>query len=263
MNKFYCCVGITMLLVAPLYAGDDVKIRLTNQASTSTFAIQDSNSTTVATIDAQGRIVSGNTGQAGEIDLWDGSANTITMTATNVSGNYTLTLPTATGSVTNQLLTGDTNGNLSWGPGLSAVKKTTDQAVPSTTLADATGLFFSVKSGVYYQFQFAVAYTSTVATVGLKLSVTNPAFTAFVARADIPCQAQDGGTNHYTGYIHYSDDPVISPNTPNIAPSNYFATVTGLILPSADGILQLRFAAEAAGSVVVKRGSLGWMMTIP
>lgn len=259
--KKLCLVSVFALLVAPLYATDDVKVKLTNTTGTSNFAIQDSTPATVASISSKGNIVSGNSGsQAGAVTIWDGSGKTCTVTAAGISADYTLTLPTSAGS-SNLVLRTDGTGVLTWGPGVSAVKKTSDQTMASTTLAEDTELKFPVKSGIYYQFEFKVAYTSSATASGLKLSVTNFSSTIFSAIAHIPAIADDEAA-FWHGAITYAGDPVTGSGTPALV-NVFLATVEGVLLPSADGTLQLQFASETGASMTMKRGSCGMLWTIP
>lgn len=127
----------------------------------------------------------------------------------------------------------------------------------TTTLADATGLVLPVLTGLYYRFKFLLLYQAAATTTGIKVSVTIPAATAFAAIADLPVStAADGTANIFRGHITSSADPVIGSGTPAVA-TTHLAELEGLILPSADGTVQLQGASEvAASNVTLKQGSV-------
>ena len=60
--------------------------------------------------------ITGDTNNAGLITIWDGSANTITITAPALAGNYALTLPTTDGAASEFLQTNG-SGVLTWAAG--------------------------------------------------------------------------------------------------------------------------------------------------
>jgi hypothetical protein len=143
------------------------------------------------------------------------------------------------------------------------VKLTADLgATTSTTLANTTGLSFAVKSGVYYRFHFLVVYTTVTITTGLKVGLTTPTFTIYAATVRGVVAA--GATSaQWTDALSSSGDSSIQSGVETtVVP--YIAEIEGIILPSADGTLQVQHAAEvgAAGNVIVKQGSCGqlWVM---
>ena len=131
----------------------------------------------------------------------------------------------------------------------------------STTLADVTGLVFPVRSGVRYAFEFILIYQqASTTTTGLKIGLTFPAVTVFSANAIIPGVTIDGTANIYAGAITTSGDSVAGSGV-EAAGTNYEAYCRGSILPSANGNLQLQWAAEvgSAGAITPKNGSSGRM----
>ena len=146
------------------------------------------------------------------------------------------------------------------GGGPSKVRKTADQTKTDGTLVNATDLSFAVSANTTYRFKFGLIFRSTVATVGLKCTVTFPAVTVFAATARIPIAA-DGAGMEWQGAISSSGDAVTGSAVPAIN-VDYFAVVEGVIRPSANGTLQLQFAAETTGATVtLKANSIGELDT--
>lgn len=133
-----------------------------------------------------------------------------------------------------------------------------------TTMADATGLTLAVLNGQYYKFKFMVLYQSAATTTGIKLSVTIPTVTRFGATVQgLVSTAADGTANIFFGHITSSDDAVTATGTP-AANTDHVAEVNGVIVPSADGNVQLRIASEVAASgVTVRQGSIGELVRLP
>lgn len=175
------------------------------------------------------------------------------------TGAGTLALTTAYGTIS--LISSGPPGDTS----ITYTKLTGSlSSTTTTTLGDVTGLSFAVLSGVYYKFRFDIVYRAAATTTGLKVSVTIPAATIFSAFADTPVStAADGTANIFRGWITSSDDPVIGTGTPAIA-TDYIATIEGVLLPSANGTLQARYASEVSGSsVTVRQASIGELQRLP
>lgn len=155
-------------------------------------------------------------------------------------------------------LVGDTP---SGGGGPSSVKSTADQTKTDGTLINVTNCSFSLTSGVYYKFQFLITFRSSVATVGLKIGLTFPGITRFSCTAQIPIAAAGAGGT-LQGYITASGGAVTGTAVAAIN-TDYLAVVDGLILPSANGTLQLQFAAETTGATVTcRQGTCGVLYTL-
>jgi hypothetical protein len=124
----------------------------------------------------------------------------------------------------------------------------------ANTLIDVTGLSFDVVAGVTYRFFAIIPYSSTSTNNGTRWTISTPTTTSlsYVSRYTL-------STNNET--VNYLDAPnlPVSCNNNSILSGN-IATIQGVITPSANGKLQIRFARETAGSqITAKAGaSLEW-----
>lgn len=147
------------------------------------------------------------------------------------------------------------------GAGPSSVKLAADlPAFTSTTLANATGLAFAVTSGVVCRFRFDVIFRTAALTTGIRLGLTCPAFTVLAANVTTPFAA-DGTGMMFEGAITTSGDSVLSTGVA-AANADNLAVIEGVLLPSANGTLQLQAATEvAASAATVRAGSNGQLWT--
>jgi hypothetical protein len=144
---------------------------------------------------------------------------------------------------------------------VSTVRQLADQTSTTATLANATNLVFAVVAGVTYKFSFNVLFQSTVATVGITLGLTFPSVTIQAATVRIPIAVAGAGGEHQ-GWIIASGGSVVGSAVPAIN-QNYLAIVDGVIVPSANGNLQLQFSAETTGATVtLKAGSVGEILVV-
>jgi hypothetical protein len=148
------------------------------------------------------------------------------------------------------------------GYGPTIAKITADQTFLVTALADVTSLSFPVTTGGYYEFEFAVIYRTGLSTAGIRLGLTFPAITRFAAAVDIHGIAAASASEMFTGIITTSGGSVVSAA---VAATNtdYPAWVHGIIVPSADGTLQLRAAPEVAATLTIRQGSNARLWTVP
>lgn len=142
------------------------------------------------------------------------------------------------------------------GSASSVVKIDADIADKTTiAVADAAGLLFAVTSGVLYRFAFKVVFQSGVSTTGIKFGLTTPTFTRYAATVRIPF-AIDGTGAEFAGPLAVSGDAVVSTAVETIN-TDYVAIIEGIILPSADGSVQLRYGPEVdATAVRIRSGSM-------
>lgn len=147
-----------------------------------------------------------------------------------------------------------------WGAPVT-VAKSSDQTLSSATLANVTGMSFSVSNGGVYHFRFVLLVQSNTATVGVAASVTIPAATRFGAMVSSVIAA-DGTAAEYVGAVTTSGDKV-SPTAVPAINTDYVEIVEGILIPSADGTLQLQAATETGTTnVIVRQGSVGFLTRV-
>jgi hypothetical protein len=136
----------------------------------------------------------------------------------------------------------------------------TNNNASANSIADVTGLSFSVTSGETYWFRFAIDYTCNATTTGSRFSVNGPSATrlSYSSRYSLTTTSE----TQNTGLTAY-DLPAASNGTSATIAGNQ-AYVEGHITPSANGTLIARFASEvSSAAIVAKAGSLlQWIRTI-
>lgn len=146
-------------------------------------------------------------------------------------------------------------GDPGQGAGAVAALAADTTARTLTTLADLTGLGFPVVAGGVYRFEGRIAFRTAATTTGIRLGLTCPAFTVMAATVNIPFAA-DGQAAMWHGVINSSGDSVVSTGVP-VANVDQLAIITGIIIPSAAGNVQIQYASEVNGSgVIVRQGSM-------
>lgn len=147
------------------------------------------------------------------------------------------------------------------------VRKTADQTNTTTTPANVTDLTFPVVAGQDYGFEFFIPFSSSLATAGIGLSVTVPALTGFVnyivriPRLNDTAGAAPATPPEQVGHGTASNDEVVSDavGTINVL---YMAKIEGVLSnPSASGSIQVRFRAEVAATITIKKGAFGRLVT--
>lgn len=142
------------------------------------------------------------------------------------------------------------------------VKTTASQPNSTQTLADATGLTFTVNSGITYYFEFFLLFSMDNAANGLNCGLTFPASTAFSAAAMIPNGA-DGTSAARYGWITSSGDSVTASTSPSPSGTVFMASLKGEIKPSATGTLQVQFASsDPARTVTLQASSCGTLQMV-
>lgn len=135
----------------------------------------------------------------------------------------------------------------------------TNNNVVANTIADVTGLSFSVVSGQTYWFEFVIPYTSAATTTGSRWSINGPAAPTLLAyRSEYTLTATTTTVNSATAY----DIPAAS-NATSLTAGNV-ATIWGIIKPSSDGTVIARFASEVSASAVVAKAgaTVRWMRVL-
>jgi hypothetical protein len=130
---------------------------------------------------------------------------------------------------------------------------TNNNIVPNT-LQDVTGLSFPVVAGVRYRFQIIVPYTAGAVTTGSRWTLNGPAASLLAYTSRYTLTATSQTVNFATAY----STPAAS-NASSLTAGN-IAIIEGVIVPSADGTVQVRFASEIANSAIVAKAgaSLEW-----
>lgn len=127
-----------------------------------------------------------------------------------------------------------------------------DVSNSTTSSADVTGLSFPVASGRTYKFRFVAEVASAATTTGVGLGVNGPTVTRITYRSHIPTTASTDTIAHVTGTTldSYTASTDVASTTGNLC------LLEGIVTPSADGTMILRFKSEVgASAVTVKAGS--------
>lgn len=128
----------------------------------------------------------------------------------------------------------------------------TNNNATANTIADVTGLSFAVNSGTRYWFQFNIRYTAAATTTGSRWTINGPTTTELTYKSQYSLTTTTATINE--GLTAY-DLPAAS-NASSAATGGNWATVEGIILPSANGTVIARFASEVASSAIIaKAGS--------
>ena len=117
----------------------------------------------------------------------------------------------------------------------------------ANTLADVTGLFFNVVAGNTYRFYALIPYTSAATTNGSRWTINAPASTllSYSSRYTLSSTSQ---TINYASAINI---PTACNNTSTTNAN--IAIIEGIIKPSANGTLQIRFASELASTAITAK----------
>jgi hypothetical protein len=148
------------------------------------------------------------------------------------------------------------------GSGPATVKLTADHApFTLTALTNITGLSFAVTSGTLYRFSFWLVFRTPALTTGARFGLTHPGATVFAGSTRI-LFAGDGSDSVFEGALTTSGDSVMSTAVP-ATNTDYIAVIEGILLPSANGTLQVQAATEvAASALTVRNGSHGQLWTV-
>lgn len=195
--------------------------------------------------------VTGATGPSGATGLTGASGPTGAVGATGPSG---ATGPTGVG------LTGASGPTGASGTaGFTTVKMNSDTATGGTTaLITASGMIFALTSGNVYYFEFYAQHQGGT-TSGLALGLTFPAATVVSANVNLPLTATSG----QLGSISTSGGSVVGAGCLGQT-VNALATISGTIVPTANGNLALMWGCEIStgAGVRIRQGSVGFLYTI-
>lgn len=170
----------------------------------------------------------------------------------------TATGVTAVGS-TGQILQSGGTGAPTWVSGQTIVTLGSDvinSHATANTIADVTGLSFSVTAGITYRFKILIIYTAAAITTGSRWSINGPASPTLLAYTSHYPNSSAGETiNSNVAYDNPSSSNAVSPFT-----TGNICTIDGIIIPSASGTVTIRFASEVANSAITAKAgsSLIW-----
>lgn len=134
----------------------------------------------------------------------------------------------------------------------------TNNNAVANTIADVTGLSFSVLSGGTYWFRFVIDYTAAVNTTGSRWSISGPTTSRLVYRSNYTLTATTETLNILNAY----DLPAAS-NATSIVAGN-MAVIEGYATFTANGTLIARFASEVSNSAIVAKAgsSVKWVKVV-
>lgn len=141
-------------------------------------------------------------------------------------------------------------------------KRTADTTYATTTDVDLGDMGFNVTSGQYYKFEYTIIYQTAATTTGLSLGLTFPAVTVQASHVSMGGFAGNGTDAAFEGDISTSGTRVLSTDV-SAANTNFIATVTGVIVPSANGQVKLQWSPEAAANATIKQGSTLTVWRLP
>jgi hypothetical protein len=142
--------------------------------------------------------------------------------------------------------------------GMRTCKQTSNATNSSaSTNADVPGMSFAVQADHRYEFQFICASYSDLSTAGITWTLSAPAITAGWWR-ESGQQSSTGGTSMFWEGANATLgalSAVANASTNSALP--WGSVLEGVIQPSADGTIQLRFRSEAEGQVQTVVASYG------
>jgi hypothetical protein len=157
-----------------------------------------------------------------------------------------------------QGIQGDPGANGAPGVGFGAVVKLSADLTPvtATTLADATGLSFTLTSGRFYSFQFWIRFSTAATTTGAQFAINAPANSYLVYRTETSLTAAAAGAPTFrtaravnVGTASASVDAI---------GGDVLCVISGMVKPTAGGTLIVRQATEVSlSALTVKAGSCG------
>lgn len=165
----------------------------------------------------------------------------------------------STNTTQTRLITSDANGNLSSRTFASLLSSSGQRQIlqlssdvsnnnsVGNTLEDIPGFSFSVVAGNTYRFFILIPYTSSTSSNGSRWTINTPTtqFLSYVSR---------NTQNANSEAVNYANLPNLPASCNNTSNSNgNLATIEGVILPSVNGIVQVRFASEVGGATITAK----------
>lgn len=122
----------------------------------------------------------------------------------------------------------------------------------ANTIADVTGLSWPVIANTTYKFECTIWYTAAATGTGSRWAINGPATTALMYQSEYSLTTTTSTRN---AMVAAYDSPAASNATSATTGSN-MATLNGIIRPSANGTVTVRFASEVAlSAITAKAGS--------
>ena len=115
----------------------------------------------------------------------------------------------------------------------------------ANTLQDCTGLSFSVVNGTRYRFNALIRYSAAAGTTGSRWTLNGPTTTELSYRSQYGLTATTDTINNAVAYSIPAASNATSPQT-----TGNIAIIEGIIQPSANGTVVVRFASEIASSAI-------------
>lgn len=126
----------------------------------------------------------------------------------------------------------------------------TNNNATANTIADVTGLSFSVLTAKLYEFEFSIVYTAAATTTGSRWSISGPASPTYL---DYTSEYSLTTTTTTRNALVQAYDSPSGANATSAATGNNWAQIYGVIQPSADGTVIARFASEISSSAIVAK----------
>ena len=193
----------------------------------------------------------------------DGSGNITTRTLSNMLADpetsallntFTSTskgLVPASGGGTSSFLRADGNFAVPMGNNyrnlVTIVTDVINNNATANTLVDVTGLSFTVKAGITYRFYAVIPYTSATTNNGTRWTINAPTATLLNYSSRYTLSATSATVN----YCNAINLPA-NCNNNSILTGNV-AIIEGVIIPSAQGTVQVRFASESANTAITAK----------
>lgn len=126
----------------------------------------------------------------------------------------------------------------------------TNNNAVANSIADVTGLSFSVLAAKLYWFEFHIVYTAAATTTGSRWSISGPAAPTYL---DYTSEYSLTTTTTTRNALLQAYDVPAASNATSAATGNNWARIIGVIQPSVDGTVIARFASEVASSAIVAK----------
>jgi hypothetical protein len=147
----------------------------------------------------------------------------------------------------------------------SIVRLGSDVSTNATSCCvDTTGLSFSISTGKVYHFKFLVRWDTTDTVRGIGLTLNGPTTTFLTYDVIYPVNDNGAGGETHGRNSYNTVNP--TPRSPYL--TNNLGIIEGLIQPSSDGTLIVRFQMETpvnpgVNKITIKANSVGFLTEIP